>query len=474
MDDLAFRAEQDEPEAPDPPSPAAPDPIHWIDPIALVPALPLAQEIYACLAAVAAVYVRWRPNEPQWQSVIWGAADQRKRLLVDEHRYSSTARPEDLNALYGHFESHPVHCAAIGISFVGENRAWVSLAALLLWPYVTPRVLGYQVAIPAPHHVRRLGQLLRDVVAGNVSKEILDLVWAAWSKLDGKAPPPIVRTHDKSGLLWNAIAAHIDVYRSTRILASADDNAEPAGETEELIRPAVELVIDQERMADPECEGLSPEDANARSFRIASQGPEDDGTDPLARFFGNFHAEERSNQHLALAWNRLAPPERTLLREGLAGLDSQAQCGTALSILLSISPEQAASLELHGNFETAANAAVADGKWHLGPTDNGSIVAVHGVQRAPSAYRRGGSKPGWLESANFSVVGLPAFVTDALAAPSQGATGHVLRFLPEIAQATRTGMEALRRKSSARLTFGRVRELLADELFSSLLISTQN
>lgn len=439
------------------------DIIHWIDPTVLIPALPLGQECYAAIGLVAGLYMQWRPLEPQWESVLLGAETQRISLRALEHRHSSIARPEELNALYGHFDTFPVHCAMVGVSFMRNSLGWSGFAAIFLWPWIAPQVLGHRVNRPHDRSVKRLGQLLRDAVDGTVSAAQIEAAWAAWSSLSHSAPDKVPGIHDTGGL-WRAIADHVQAYRDT--------DTSPFGEYLGVPRSAdgslpkiIEKAIDEERMADPESEGLSPEDANAVIYQVGDGGDDEDGSTPLLRYFRNIHAGERANQHLPLAWSRLTPPERAVLIQSIPAFGQAAQCGLALCISLALSPEQASALRIHPTYEAAAAATLTDGQWHLAVTSPSSVIGVHAVQLAALAYRRGQNCEGMLQSTDVGVVGLPDFASEFLLLAAGGLDGHLLRFVPQLARETRQAVQDLRDKTATRVTFGRIREILADDLF---------
>ena len=433
-----------------------PDPIYWIANDALIAGLPLKQELYTSVATVACVYQEWRPQETQWESVRLGAMDQQRRLAGDEHRHMARTRPQEANALYGEIDKYPVHAALIEVSVMGNNPSWARLLALLAWPHVASTALGHQVTVPAPHHVKRLGQLLRDCTAGKISNEQLDQIWSAWSTLDQVPPrPPRI-----DSAIWNAIEAHVHAYRTTTVGGRFPDEAPRSLNT--LYVWPYEAEIDPDRMADPDNEALSPEDADALSFTVSDAG-EPDG-DPLARIFRNMFEGERAFQHLPLAWNRLSPNEVKVLRTEFPSVAPDAQMGIALSICLSLPPEDLPNLHLHASLEQAINAS-ADGLWHLAIVHGRSIVAVHGVQVPAHAYRRHEGMPGFLPSARACVLGLPTFVSKLLLAQSGGESGHLLRFFPEIPVTVRKAAEVLRQETGARLTAGRLQEVVANELF---------
>lgn len=435
----------------------APEPIYWIANDALIAGQSLKQELYASVAIVAGVFQEWRPQETQWESVRLGAMDQQLRLADDEHRHLARTRPQEANALYGDIDSYPVHAALIEVGVMGDNPSWARLLALLAWPHVASKALGHQVIAPATHHVKRLGQFLRDCTAGKVSAPLLDQVWGAWSTLDHVPPRPL--GIDRA--IWSAIEAHVHAYRTTSVGDHASDKA-PLGLNTLYVWP-FEAVIDDGRMADPANEALSPEDAGALAFAVTDGGePGDD--DPLARIFRNMFEGERAFQHLPLAWNRLSPNEVKVLRTAFPSIAPEAQLGIALSICLSLPPEDLPNLHLHASLDQAIDAS-ADGLWNLAIMHGRSIAAVHGTQVAAHAYRRPEGMSGLLPSARACVLGLPTFVSELLLTRCGGEPGHLLRFFPEIAVTARKAADALRRQTDARLTFGRLQEVVASEIF---------
>lgn len=438
----------------------SPEPVHWLANDVLIAGMSLRQELYASVAATARVYGLWRPYEPQWRSVELGAMDQQLRYQKDEHRHVARTRPGELNALHGEIDSYPVHAALIEISTMGANASWVKFLALFAWPHIAPKVLSHEVVAPAMHHIKRLGQFLRDCTAGKVSTEVLERAWLAWASLDDT--PPVPRGVDPAA--WKAIEAHVHAYRTTRLRRPIDHGSSPQIGIERSW--PFETEIDASRMADPDNEALAPEDADALKRATVDSGSEHGEADPLLRVFRNIHEGERAYQHLRLAWGSLSPNEVGMLRSAFHGLGAEAQLAVALPICLAIAPEALPHLAVHATLDKAFQAA-ADGQWHLAILDSRSVVAVHGVQVAEHAFRRRDGMQGLLPSAHVSVVGLPMFVADLLVQELAGRTGYLLRFYPEIASRAREAAEALRQATGARLTFGRLQEVLATKLLET-------
>ena len=434
-----------------------PEPVHWLANEVLIAGMSLRQELYASVAQIAGVYQVWRPKERQWRSVELGAKDQQLRLREDEHRHVSRSRPQEQNALYGDIDQYPIHAALIEISTMGKNASWVALLALLAWPHIAPKVLGHVVVTPALQHVKRLGQFLRECTSGKVSAEVLDRVWHAWSGLDES--PSLPRGLDPA--IWRAIEAHVTSYRNTVVTRRVSIEAPLAIDIVRLL--PFDIEIDVNRMADPDNIALSPEDADALRRAVDDSGDDDDETDPLERVFRNLYEGERAYQHLPLAWDRLSPGEVASLQRAFHRLAPEAQLALALPVCLAIPPEEIPHLALHPTMEEAHEAS-KDGHWHLAILDGRSIVAVHGVQIADHSYRRHAQMPGLLPTARASAVGLPLFVSELLLQKSAGQAGYLLRFFPDIAVHAREAAEMLRLATGARLTFGRLQEIIGTEL----------
>lgn len=434
----------------------SPSPVHWISNQVLIGGLPLKQELYAAVAATARAYQVWRPDERQWRSVEAGAEDQQLRLIEDEHRHVARSRPLELNALHGNIDSHPVHAALIEVSTMGRNSNWTNLLALFAWPHIAPKVLGANLTVPSQHHIKRLGQLLRDCSAGKVSDQILEDVWREWSNLDGSTR----ESRHVDAALSRAIEAHVHAYRSAELpIASRRDALQLLELSPDL---PFEVEIDAVRMLEPESLALAPEDADALVRIVDDRGNHDD--DPLQRMFRNIFEGERAFQHLPLAWNRASPADVNALRKAIPALPPDAQLAMALVTCLAITPEMIPQLELHQTLQDALEHA-GDGRWHLAVVNDRSIVAVHGVQIAAHSWRRGTQTPGLLPSSHVNVLGLPQVASERILEASGAQRGHLLRFFPEIADTARGAGESLRAKTGARLTFGRIREIVASELF---------
>lgn len=164
------------------------DLIYWINPEVLIAGLPLKQELYACVAIVAAIYHEWRPDEQEWVAIQRGATDRSHSLSADASRHMARSRPEEVNALYGAIHRYPVHAALIEAGPMANQHAWCRLMALFAWPHIASRAVGAVVEAPATHHVRRFGKLLRDAgAAGELPEHLVDLLWSTWAGLESVA-----------------------------------------------------------------------------------------------------------------------------------------------------------------------------------------------------------------------------------------------------------------------------------------------